>query len=191
MPCRHPGSTTARVRLTTEIAVAVAMAAVLSLFRIKLPHLVYGGSVSLHTIPVFVVALRQGAGPGLAVGVCYGVVNFLMTPFFVHPIQLLLDYPVAFGALGLAGLATAFGSHRLVTATAVIAASTVRLASHVLSGIVYFGDLAPEGTPAWQYSLVYNSSYIVPETVLAVAVTALIVRRLGGSGGFAHKETRP
>jgi thiamine transporter len=52
------------------------------------------------------------------------------------------------------------------------------MASHVVSGIVYFGDLAPEGTSAWKYSLAYNASYLVPETILAAIATAVLVRRL-------------
>ena len=161
-----------------ETAVAIALAAVLSLLRIKLPHLVYGGSVSLHTLPLFFLALRRGPRAGILAGAAYGFVNFAMTPYFVHPVQLILDYPAAFGSLGLAGLMASRRSGSLVVVTAVAGASLVRLTSHVLSGIVYFGQLAPEGTSAWKYSLLYNCSYIVPETVLVAGAMPLLVRRL-------------
>lgn len=166
---------------------AIALAAVLSLFHLKLPHLIYGGSVSLHTLPIFIVALRNGARTGVLAGVCYGVVNFLMSPYLVHPVQLLLDYPVAFGTLGIAGAVGAARSRPWLAALAVALASSARLAAHVLSGIVYFGQLAPAGTPAWKYSVVYNCSYMVPETVIACAATALLMRRTplvsrGGAG---------
>ena len=130
-----------------ETAVAIALAAVLSLVRIKLPHLIYGGSVSLHTLPLFLLSLRRGPRAGILAGAAYGFVNFVMTPYFVHPVQLVLDYPAAFGSLGLAGLAASRGSGPRVV-LAVAGASLVRLGSHVLSGIVYFGHLAPAGTPA-------------------------------------------
>ena len=160
-----------------ETAVAIALAAVLSLIRIKLPHLIYGGSVSLHTLPLFLLALRRGPRAGTLAGTAYGFVNFVMTPYFVHPVQLVLDYPAAFASLGLAGLAASRGNgSRAVLAVA--GASLVRLGSHVLSGIVYFGHLAPEGTPAWKYSLLYNASFMVPETILAVIAVPLLMRRL-------------
>ena len=161
-----------------ETAVAIALAAVLSLIRIKLPHLVYGGSVSLHALPLFLLSLRRGARAGVLAGAAYGFVNFVMTPYFVHPVQLVLDYPAAFGSLGLAGLAASRGSGSWVIVPAVAGASLVRLGSHVLSGIVYFGHLAPEGTPAWKYSLLYNASFMVPETLLAAAAVPLLMRRL-------------
>lgn len=160
----------------TELSVAIALAAVLSLLKIKLPHLVWGGSVSLHTVPIAIVALRHGVGPGLWAGAAYGVVNFLLTPYIVHPIQLILDYPAAFAVMGLTGLAQ--GRSAIVTVLAVIGASAVRLALHVLSGIVYFADLAPEGTPVLQYSLLYNSSYMIPETVIVAITCAAVGHRL-------------
>lgn len=159
-----------------ETAAAIALAAVLSLIRIKLPHLIYGGSVSLHSLPLFVLALRRGPRPGILAGAAYGFVNFVMTPYFVHPVQLVLDYPAAFGSLGLAGLASRGRGPRIILAVA--GASLVRLGSHLLSGIVYFGHLAPEGTAAWKYSLLYNGSFMVPETVLAVVAVPLLMRRL-------------
>ena len=174
--------------LLAELSVAIALAAVLSLFRIKLPHLIYGGSISLHTLPIVVVALRHGMRPGALAGVAYGFVNFVMTPFFVHPIQLILDYPAAFGVLGVAGLAGRRSGRfpgprwadpaRWVAAGAVLGAGALRLAVHVLSGVVYFGDLAPAGTPAWRYSLIYNSSYMIPETLIAGVAMSVLIRRL-------------
>ena len=161
-----------------ETAVTVALAAVLSLIRIKLPHLIYGGSVSLHTLPLLVLSVRRGPRAGILAGAAYGVVNFVMTPYFVHPVQLFLDYPAAFGCLGLAGLAASRGSGPWTMVLAVAGASLARLASHVLSGIVYFGHLAPEGTAVWKYSLLYNGSYMLPETLLAVVAVPLLMRRL-------------
>jgi thiamine transporter len=163
--------------LLAELAVAIALAAVLSVFRIKLPHLIYGGSVSLHTLPIAIVALRHGVRAGGLTGVAYGFVNFVMTPYFVHPVQLLLDYPVAFGILGVAGLAAGRRSPWSVAA-AVSIAGVARLGVHVLAGIVYFGDLAPVGSPVWKYSIIYNSSYMVPETLIASVAVGVLIRRL-------------
>jgi thiamine transporter len=165
--------------LIAECAVAIALAAVLSMFKIKLPHLIYGGSVSLHMLPLILVGLRHGIRAGALTGGAYGFVNFVMTPYFVHPIQIALDYPVAFAALGTAGLASARETRSLWGAAgAVLAAGSLRLFVHVLSGVVYFADLAPAGTPAWEYSLVYNSSYMIPETLISCLAIPALIRRL-------------
>jgi thiamine transporter len=49
---------------------------------------------------------------------------------------------------------------------------------HVISGVVFFADYAPEGTPVLLYSLLYNGSYLLPEAVLVGAILYLLrVRR--------------
>lgn len=167
-----------RTRALAELSVAIALAAVLSLIKIKLPHLVYGGSVSLHAVPLVLVALRHGVRAGMLAGASYGAVNFVMTPYFVHPVQLILDYPAAFACLGLAGISTHRGSGTWFVAAMVGLSGSLRLAMHVLSGVVYFAELAPAGTPVWKYSLLYNSSYMIPETVLTGIAAVVVVRRL-------------
>ena len=171
------------VRILAELAVSAALATVLSLFRVKLPHLLYGGSVSLHLVPLFAVALRRGLRPGMAAGAAYGLLNFLITPFYVHPLQVLLDYPLAFGTVGLAALPRAVGLRQqtVVSVLGVLIGSAGRLAAHFVSGLAYFSHLAPRGAPVWQYSLVYNASYVVPEAILCAVLMPLIIRRIGGA----------
>ena len=167
------------------MAVAAALAAVLSLFKLKLPHLLYGGSISLHALPIFVIAIRHGAARGVLIGVSYSVVNFALGPFFLHPLQALLDYPLAFGALGLAGVVPrdqgAGGRARLLLAIGVVLASLTRFGLHFLSGLVYFAHLAPEGTSVWLFSLIYNGSYLVPETIINVVAIQVLVQPMLGS----------
>src|SRR5207244_10813364 len=86
-----------------ELAIAVDLTTVLSQIRVyKLPQ---GGSITAGSmVPIFYVALRWGFRWGLLAGLLAGVVNYIIEPFYVHPVQVLLDYPIAFGAIGLAGL---------------------------------------------------------------------------------------
>ena len=175
-------------RRLSEVSIAIALAAVLSLLRVKLPHLLYGGSISLHMLPLLLVSVRHGLRAGVAAGTAYCIVNFLLTPYFVHPIQLILDYPVAFGCLG---TAVAFGrapSSAARLAAGFTLACICRYFAHAISGFVYFGDLAPEGTPAWSYSLIYNGSYLLPETILTLLVGLPIARRLAITGA-PNRET--
>ena len=174
--------------MQAELSFAIALAAVLSFVKLKLPHLLYGGSVSLDSVPLFVVALRHGPLPGGMAGLAYGVVHFAMAPYVVHPIQLALDYPLAYATVGIAALAAPrrapekpLGWPRLAGAIAV--AEAIRLGLHFLSGVVYFAHLAPEGMEAWRYSLGYNASYLVPEAVLDILLVPMVLRRLPRPAG--------
>ncbi|MBD0355302.1 MAG: energy-coupled thiamine transporter ThiT, partial [Rubrobacteraceae bacterium] len=89
-------------RVLTEAALAIALAFVLGFVVLfKMP---FGGSVSLEMIPLILLALRQGWKVGIVAGATYGLLDLAIDPYVVHPVQLLLDYPLAFGVLGLAGL---------------------------------------------------------------------------------------
>lgn len=178
-----------RVRLIVEIALCVALAAVLNLpgLQIRLPINIAGGTVSLNMLPIFVLALRRGLGPGLVAGAIYGFVDLLIEPFVVHPAQLLLDYPVAYGLLGLAGLG-AVAWHKVPRGRMAAGARIVlpflllggagRFAAHWVSGIIFFGANAPERQPVWLYSLVYNASYLIPSLVLAALATLAVLPAL-------------
>ncbi|MBI2505179.1 MAG: energy-coupled thiamine transporter ThiT [Candidatus Latescibacteria bacterium] len=171
-----------KVRLYAELAVAIALAAVLDLISksLPLPRLPYGGSISLRALPILIIAMRHGTKAGMMAGGGYGVVDFLIHPVFVHPLQLLLDYPIALGALGSAGLVwgqrPTLSRGRLLVG--ILLASALRLAAHFVSGVVFFAQFAPAGQPLWLYSLLYNSSYIAPETIILILLTQLILRRM-------------
>ena len=86
-----------------EMSIAVALAAALGL--LKLFVMPQGGSVSLEMLPILFIAVRRGLVPALTVGVVYGFVQLLLPgAFLVQPVQVLLDYPLAFGALCFAAL---------------------------------------------------------------------------------------
>lgn len=159
------------LRRLAEIAVTVALVAVLSQLRIyKLPQ---GGSITAGSmVPIFYIALRWGAKWGVLAGVLAGVVNYITDPFFVHPVQLLLDYPIAFGAIGLAGLL-----QRNPVAGIVIGGAG-RWLAHFISGVAFFASYAPKGTSPAVYSAVYNGSYMLPEVVISVVLTLLVLRAM-------------
>jgi len=159
-----------KTRVMVEIALMVAFSYVLSFVRVvEMPQ---GGQVSLQMIPLFIVALRLGAGPGMVAGLLFAGLKLLIDPFVVHPVQLLLDYPLAFGAVGLAGF---FRKQPLI---AIPVGGLARFAMHYLSGVVFFGQYAPEGTSAYLHSFIYNITYIAPEIVLALIIAPLIVSKL-------------
>lgn len=173
-----------RITLLVEIALTVALSAVLSMLAVRLPINIAGGSISFALLPLLVLALRRGVVAGVIAGTLFGSVDLLIEPFFVSPVQVLLDYPVAYAAVGLAGLGSGAyrraASHSSSAGTAVALGymalgGTARLAAAWLSGVVFFGANAPAGQPVWLYSLVYNLSYILPSLAVCAAAAVVIV----------------
>lgn len=175
----------ARVKILAEVAGAVALSGALNLVRVfTFPE---GGSITLAAMtPVILLALRRGAKAGTIAGVIFGLVVLIEEPFVVHPVQLLLDYPVAFGALGLAGFFQRKHWERLVQSRpsmssvlpiiGVVVAISARFLSHFISGIVYFASYAPSDQGPILYSALYNGSYLVPEMIITAVVISILVR---------------
>ena len=163
-------------RVLTEAALAVALSFVLGFIVLfKMP---FGGSVSLEMIPLILLALRQGWRVGVVAGATYGLLDLAIDPFVVHPLQLLLDYPLAFGALGLAGLFKPTVRGAVLGATVAVLA---RFACHFMSGVVFFASYAPEGWNPLFYSAAYNAAYLLPSLALAIMVTVVLLKALQGA----------
>ncbi len=97
------------------------------------------------------------SGRLLLTGVSYGILQILIDPYILFPAQLVVDYLLAFGALGLAGL---FAHVRDGLVKGYLAGILGRYFFSVLSGWIFFGTYAREGWGALPYSIVYNASYI-------------------------------
>lgn len=165
------------VRVLTEAALAIALAVVLSF--VKVFEMPFGGSISLEMFPLILLALRQGPWVGITAGAVYGLIDIITPPVFVfHPVQVLLDYPLAFAALGLAGFfrPTVWGA--VAGATVAVLA---RFACHFLSGVVFFASFAPEGWNPFLYSAAYNAAYLVPSLAIAIAVVVALLKALAGA----------
>src|SRR6056297_3449912 len=90
------------LRAITEISVAVALSLILNFLPLwKMPQ---GGSVSLEMLPILIIALRWGFKEGLLAGFVYGLLQLAFNPYIIHPVQLILDYPLPYMLLGVAGI---------------------------------------------------------------------------------------
>lgn len=163
-------------RVLTEAALAIALAFVLGL--IKVFQMPFGGSISLEMIPLILLALRQGWKVGIVAGAAYGLLDLAIDPYVVHPVQFILDYPLAFGALGLAGLFKPTVRGAVFGATVAVLA---RFACHFLSGVVFFASFAPEGWNPYLYSVAYNAAYLAPSLGIALVVTVVLLKALEGA----------
>lgn len=160
-----------QVRLSVSMAASsglmLAMAVILTAFPFyRMPN---GGSVTLGgMLPLFFISFAYGPEVGMLAGFAYSLMNLVMAPYILHPVQVLFDYPLPFMALGLAGC---FPRHHMAGITAAVA---VRLFFHFLSGVVFFGSYAPAGTSIYLYSFLTNLTYLLPNLVICLVFYRLL-----------------
>lgn len=159
----------ADVKALTISALMVAAAIVLGQF--KLFSMPQGGSVTpLSNLPIVLCAYYLGTRRGVTAGMCVGLLNLIFGPYVIHPLQMLVDYPLAFGALGLGGL---MRNKKNGIVKGYIVGLIGRYAMAVLSGIVFFGSYAPKGFNAVTWSVWYNFTYLAAEGVITVIIVSI------------------
>ena len=147
-------------------AVALALATVCS--NIRLFRLPMGGAVTLFSmLIVTLIGYWYGSAVGLMAAVAYGLLQMIFGAYVISLPQLLLDYPLAFGALGLSGF---FSDKKNGLIIGYLVAITGRFLFSVLSGVVFFGMYAPEGMSPLAYSVAYNGSIIYGEGILTIII---------------------
>ena len=166
-----------KTRRLCECAILLAMSVALSFVKIYTMPL--GGSVTLLSmLPVLLVGLRHGAKWGFAVSGLYAV--FQLAQAFINGnvfpycytvtaiiVCVLFDYIIPFGVLGASGIVSVkSGKVKVLAVTAVLV--FVRFVCHCITGVVIWGQWAPEGMGKFIYSIVYNGQYMLPELVLTV-----------------------
>ena len=171
-----------KTRILVECALMIAVGTVLS--NIRLFSMPNGGSVTLLSmLPFVLVSFRHGVKWGVFTGFVNGCLQMLMG-FYPPPAstvlyfagEVLLDYLLAFMALGLAELfARPFKNRMVGVAIGTFMAGFLRFLCSFLSGVLVWGNLT-DGLSAWTYSLVYNGSYMLPETLLTVVAAVLLCR---------------
>jgi len=155
-----------------EIGLSLALSTILSEIKIS-GFWAQGGSVTAASlVPIMIIAFRYGGKIGLTVSIIHGLIQLIIGPYVVHPIQLLLDYPIAFGMVGLCGF---FEKNKIL---GIIVGLLGRFLMHFISGIIYFSQYAPEGWNPAYYSFIYNISYILPEMIISIVVFKLAGERL-------------
>ena len=155
-------------KILAEIVVLVSLAGALSLISHSFFRLPQGGSINLGMIPIFWLAIRRGWKIGIFAGAVFGVVDMTIEPFIVNPIQFILDYPLPFAVLGVAGL------FRRYAVIGVALGGVGRFVCHFVSGIVYFSDYAPEGMSPVVYSTIYNGTYIIPSIIICAIIIGIL-----------------
>ena len=149
---------------------AMALAIVTSMLKIfELP---FGGSITLFSM-LFIVLIGYWYGPkaGLMTGFAYGLLQFVLDPIFYSIPQMFVDYPLAFGALGLSGF---FSNKKYGLWIGYVVGILGRFVFSYLSGLLFFAAYAEvSGMSAPVYSLCYNGSYIGAEGIITLIVISI------------------
>ena len=167
----------------TYAGISVAIAYALS--YVKFFDGPQGSSVTLASmLPIMLYAYIFGTKRGVLAGLVYGALQILQEPQIYEPLQVLLDYPIAFSALGLAGMFKnkkfTKGNAALEFILGIVVAGVFRYCAHVLSGYFVFysyaewSDSAVLQNSPILYSLVYNSAVLI-DALIDVVVGFLLL----------------
>ncbi len=171
-----------KIRALTECAVLTALASILSLIELyKMP---YGGAVTAASmLPMLIIAYRHGMGYGFGSGLVYAVIQQLLglsnlsyaTTWQAVLAIIFLDYVLAFIVVGLGGI---FRRKNASQTGAIIGGALLvcllRYACHVISGATVWAGISIPTKAALVYSFSYNATYMLPETIVLIAVGAYL-----------------
>ena len=166
------------IRRMTECSMMVALASVLSL--LPLVEMPYGGSITLASmLPIVILSYRHGAAWGLVSGLLYGVIQQLLglknlsyfTTWQSVLAVILLDYLIAYAVIGLAGIFRRREKNQpLALLYGGVFACLLRYLLHVIAGATVWAGLSIPTEAALLYSISYNATYMLPETLILVTV---------------------
>ncbi len=200
----------------TESAMLLAVAIVLELVsKMIIPEMPFGGQITLVSmLPVVLISYRHGVKWGLVTGVAYALIEMVLGTKTIAAafqpgyfgdtamigyalVMCLLDYLVAFTAVGLGGIfRDKIKNPGVALSLGSLVALGARYLAHTVSGYILFSGWAEwfftqDGFPAWGaalveslspsllglvYSIVYNGIYMVPEMILTAVASVLIAR---------------
>ena len=158
-------STHSSTRRLTEGGICIALALVLSYLKIPigLSFGGFGGSITLVMVPLILFAVRYGAPWGILAGVAFGTLKYFFAEgFAVSWVSIIFDY----SKLPLAAFVGCLG----------------RFVIHFISGVTVYAQYMPEEfmgmtmTSPVFYSVLYNGTYMLPNTILAIVICALLMK---------------
>ncbi len=164
-------------------ALSIALSFVLSCVRLyKMPT--HGSITPGSMLPLMMFAAAYGLVPGMLAGTVYGLLQFFQDPWVFNAPEFILDWILAFAALGLAGIAK--GKKDSWLFPGIVLGVLGRAVCAIAAGVLIVADYAPEdlvingmslGSP-FAFSVVYNGVYLLPEMAICLILAALIGPRL-------------
>lgn len=167
-----------------EAAIMAALALILDLLpSIKLSPFI---SISFAMVPVFILSFRWGLRYGLLSGFLWGLLQLVIGDVYIlHWFQFIIEYFIAFSFVGFAGIVMKYVQqsfqvgNKVAGMTWVVVgifiSSLARYIIHYIAGVVFWGSYAPEGQPAWLYSLIVNGSAWIGNFLFSSVVLIILL----------------
>ena len=134
-------------------------------------------------IPLILFAVRWGAPWGLLAGLAFGTLKYFFAEgFAVSWVSIIFDYSLAYAAVGFSGLLRAKNNNYSKLPIAALVGCFGRFIIHFISGVTVYAQYMPEEfmgmtmTSPVTYSILYNGTYMLPNTILAVIICALLMK---------------
>ena len=173
------------LRCITEGAIMVALSLALSYLKIPIGLAFggFGGSIDLVMIPLIIFAIHRGLSWGLGAGLVFGTLKyFFASGTAINWESMLLDYSIAYMFVGFAALMRGkrLGGKAWAFPLSALIGCVCRFVIHFISGVTiyaeYFEDvfMGIGGLTPVTYSVLYNGTYMLPNTVLAVILCFLL-----------------
>ena len=158
----------------------------------KLFEMPMGGSVTVASmLPIMLISIKYGIKTGLATSLLYSFTQLMQAfasanvfPYcqtsFAMVVCILFDYILPFTVLGLAGL---FHKIRLTKNTelniylGIVSVVFVRFLSHFITGVVIWGQWAPDGMGKYLYSFLYNGGFLSLDFLICIVCSVLMLRK--------------
>lgn len=162
-----------------EAAMLIGIAVLLDLDGLKISLGANGGSISFTTIPLVILALRQGAIKGfIGIGIIYGLITCLIDGWGLQTYP--FDYFLAYGVFALFGLFKTLiiredGKYNVKSVVFIVIASLItvslRLLFSTISGVIIY-------EMSFKASLLYNILYVLPSGGVALVVLIALYKPL-------------
>ena len=169
-----------KLRALCEGAIMVAAGTALSF--IKLFELPQGGSVGIGMLPRLFYCVRWGWKEGLLASFAYGLLQLIFDGAYAWGwTSMLLDYILAYGVLGFAGL---FAHKKGGIFTGTVVGCVLRFIVHFVSGVTIYRIYEPtqrfniEWLNPYLYSAAYNGSYMALDMVICLVIFAVLYKPL-------------
>jgi thiamine transporter len=174
--------------LRLVVMIEAALMAAFALILDMLPSIDFSPSISISfsMVPIFILAFRRGVKASLLAGFVWGVLQVALgSAWIVTPVQMIIEYFIAFTFVGFAGVfvnriqqSLRSGSKSKVYAWIIAAAvlgSAARYFWHFIAGFIFFKEYAPEGMSPVLFSLFANGVTMLGSALLCSIVLVLLI----------------
>ena len=183
-------------RLNTNVSklaeCAVMLALAFALSCAKLFEMPMGGSVTIASmLPIMLIGIKYGTVTGMSVGFVYSLTQLLQAVMSgnVFPycetlgaltVCVAFDYIVPFTLLGLAGIFKELGAVKnpeIASYVGIVSTVALRFVCHFITGVVIWGQWAPDGMGKYLYSFLYNGGFLAADFAICIVCAVLMFRK--------------